>query len=373
MSEHRVLYAIPSRGRANRMLVLKYLPESVKENLHIFVIPEEEEAYKKTVPYATIVPVPEWVDHIERKRLFMFKFAKLHGFTAVFMFDDDLNLAKWNPKLEKFRSVKEDPSVIDKFFRTTIPELFDKAPAVGLGCKFMAEQKVVRKGLIEVNGKMCCAFGYRVDEALKYIDWKRTYHLWNLDTMANLFFLTQGLPLLVHYGVTWSTDFGEDDPKKGGCALYRTQAVINEAFLRMIAYFPGLVIRKKKMSAHPTSFLQINWKHAYGHAIRMGDEATPRAQMWAKSMGLELPEPDKEYRREMRHVAKQYLNLELAIQGKDLNHLNLPNPKAVQIVKANDAPKSYRRMVKDLDAYLEKHPDLVIQPYEKQSTRKSLF
>lgn len=358
------------------MLVLNYLPPAVKANLHIFVIEEELEAYEAAVPYAKCIPVPEWVDHIERKRLFMFKFAKLHGYDAVFMFDDDLSLAQWQPDIKRFRSVKGDTTVLNDFFKKTIPALFDKSPGVGLGCKFMAEQKVERKGLEEVNGKMCCAFGYRVNEALKFIDWDATYHLWNLDTTANLYFLTQGLPLLVHYGVTWSTDFtAVEDPKKGGCAIYRKQSVINESFLRMIKNFPGLVTRKKKMSAHPTSFLQIWWRNAFGHEIKLGAEVSKEAAYWSKKMGLKLPSYDADYFDEQQRTARGAMKLELAIQGKDMNHLLLLNKAAIKKITAPDAPKAYSCLVKDLDAYLEEHPKLRPMSKEQHSikSRKSLF
>ena len=367
----KVLYAIPSRGRANRMLVLNYLPASVRKNLHIFVIEEELEAYEKAVPYAKCIPVPEWVDHIERKRLFMFKFAKLHGYDAVFMFDDDLSLAEWKPDIKRFRSVRKTPEDLNEFFAKTVPKLFDKAPGVGLGCKFMAEQKIERKGLEEVNGKMCCAFGYRVDEALEFIEWEQTYHLWNLDTMANLFFLTQGLPLLVHYGVTWSTPFEADDPKKGGCAIYRKQSVINEAFLRMIKYFPGLVSRKKKMSAHPTSFLQISWRNAYAHAIKMGAPVSDNAAYWSKKMGLKLPKFSNEYFSAQSSSARASMRLELAIQGKGFQHLDLSNKIAIKKITKIGAKASYSQLVPDLEAFMKKNPDLI--PESAQEKKKGLF
>lgn len=378
----KVLYAIPSRGRWSRMLVMAYLPKWVRERIHIFVIPEEHDKYEETWPEATIVSVPKWVDHVERKRLFMFKYAKKNGYDAIFMFDDDLSLAAWNPEIERFRSVRENPEILTVFFRKTIPELFDRAPGVGLGCKFMADDKVKKKGLEEVNGKMCCAFGYRVDEALKFIEWNSTYHLWNLDTMMNLYFMGNGLPLLVHYGVTWSTDFDTtaENPAKGGCAIYRKQAVINEAFLRMIHYFPGLVSRKKKMSAHPTSFLQVSWKNAYGHLLKMGHEVSQEAKVWSKRMGLKLPPHDHDYESKMMQACKDSLRLELHVQGKDKSHLALDLPDALEKVTDEKSPnyEAYSRRVVDLDAFLADNPSAYVAQKDRKekealASRRKLF
>jgi len=344
------------------MKVLSYLPRYVLSRVRIFVRPEEHSKYVQNIGHKVkpenIVEVPDDIQHLERKRKFIFEYADEKGYDAVFMFDDDLSLSIWESNIKRFRSIKTNPEVTSDFWQFTIPAMFDRAPAVGIGCKFMAEQKVLKNGLIEMNSKMCCAFGYRVKEVLRVVDWDKTKHLWNLDTMLNLFFLGNGLPILIHYGVTWSALFDETtlDGSKGGCAVYRKMDVINESFLRMLMYFPGLVSRKKKMNIHPQTFLQINWRNAYGHFFRLGShEPTRLAKAWAEKNNLELPAYCPDYSSKMLAARNAALRLELFLQGKTKDHLKLPLDEALSVStdKSNPCYRNFSVKVEDLDAYLQ--------------------
>lgn len=299
MSSDYHIYLL-SRGRVGRQKTLKYLSQEVKSNLTM-VVPKSEIREHRADPLTKGVSFIGTSDDItlERKRYKTFAHHQKQGGKYAMVMEDDLGLFAWDAEQGKHLSCRDDPELSTKWLLKTAPKLFKKNALVGAGPYFRAKGIIEQYGMQRHDHKCTNLAGYDVNILLDLVDKHATKNIWGIDTIHNLYVLTNGFHSVIDYNMLWSTSF---DPKDmSGAGAQRKKKDVLDSFLRQMVLFPGL-IRRGKQAHHIASFLRVDFMSA----PKMHDNLELQTKMREK--GKLLLEAELKFQGYNRQYLKDLLN-----------------------------------------------------------------
>lgn len=90
MNSLKILYAVPSHKRPDRVLTLKMFPDCI-----VFVPESQLEDYKKYIPEEKLVSHPDTIIGLTPKLNWILDYARENGYDVMHKFDDDFIMGKW--------------------------------------------------------------------------------------------------------------------------------------------------------------------------------------------------------------------------------------------------------------------------------------
>lgn len=231
-----------SYGRPEKQLTLKNLPESCLEQVELWVVPSQYKQYSRQ-PYASklksIECWPKHIDMVPKKRAWAMK-----NFTdqPYLLIDDDLSLAAWSQKHDRYLSPKDAPKLFTKRFLEDTAEVFEKYDGVSYCSKFMAEQYIRKENTLikpDYIGWVMTGFSPEAPRDIKY----------NRVTDFTDFCLPMQVQLksrksCVYYGISYNFSQAEYLATTGTNS-YRTSFTQADSVLKLCRMFPGIVTGAK--------------------------------------------------------------------------------------------------------------------------------
>ena len=255
---------IMSRGRAGKVHTLNSIPDVRRKNTHIVCSEEEHGAYDDY--YGAMVNVteaPSWVSNYSEKFQWLLDTGDQDGYAPrkFIIMDDDLWFSKRVVGTEQLLKMTDEGDFVHMW--SMMEDLLEEFPLVGMHPRQMghlAELPYV------MNGKVICIQGVNLDlfpnKTVPRVDQFPIL----ADVILNCTLLSQGYPnaLLTSY----VQDHGSCQAP-GGCSLYRTPAMQEEAVRWVAAQFAphaqAVVKRPKsaKWMGDERVDLRVQWKQMY--------------------------------------------------------------------------------------------------------------
>jgi hypothetical protein len=266
-----------SRGRARNVETIKWIPRFWLERTYIFVSEKDYMDYRQHCPHPNIIPVPETVTNYSQKFQYLLDGGAKND--KIVICDDDLYFNQYqntNPYETGKESIRK--LVVIKDREQTAPmwammsEMLDSIPLVGVHPRMMAQNA---KTPFEWNSKIVTIQGVNlaiIKEKLGGIPRVDRFPILS-DVLLNCTLLSHGLPnarITTHF-VDWLPS-----QAPGGCSLYRTSAMQEEA-CRYIAQEFGPYARLVEKSPKTAKWLgetrydlNVRWKELYNARPKAG-------------------------------------------------------------------------------------------------------
>ncbi len=247
---------IPTRGRVNNQLTLRFFPKELREITTIVCPKKEVFALSGTFEDVKIEAQPDPTWTIAQKRVWIMQEWSRRGFDKIFMLDDDLRFAtreskdKWNLR----ECTKADMLEV---FTMLEQKLGPEFPHVGLGPR-QGNNRIDDPGW-KIPGKMCYVLGYYLPIVLKECELGRIGIREDMELTLQL--LLKGYPNAVwNETVVDQREFGS----VGGASLERTIAMSDADAVKLSELFPGYVSVSKKSykSSVPRMEVVVQWQKA---------------------------------------------------------------------------------------------------------------
>lgn len=241
-----VRYFVPTRGRVDRQITLRGVPESV-HHLFTLVCPAEEvDRLRLLWPGVQVLAQPEEVTTIGRKRKWIFDEAA-KDVEMAWQFDDDLRFRVFAEGAH--RSVEKYPAETEAAWRL-LPRLAYHVQ--GIGTSFFAP-----KGGVKENYHLGFAFGFSRHARSKLL-------MDRMNVFEDIDYTLQMLRAGVRIGVTYDLVVDQvqaDAP--GGVEGQRDRISILGALEQLMEHHPGLVAEKPlRPGAHPAAIVRVSWAKA---------------------------------------------------------------------------------------------------------------
>ena len=257
---------IPSRGRANMKLIQAGAFAQLPKGYHVaYVVPDDEyDAYAKLgVP---LIRRPPEVQGIAAARRFIGYCAQQFSLDKFIVLDDDLkfsvriSLDDWHLRKATSEDLVELLGVVS--------QQLDDYGHVGVGARQGNNNLGPGdKPLIVENTRTMRALAYRTAEFMA-VEHCRVTFMEDFD--VNLQLLRKGVPnCTVNF---WVTDQSMTNAP-GGCSVYRTHQLHEEAAHKLAELHPGFVSLRQKVNKTGGEFgtrteVTIQWKKAYESSRR---------------------------------------------------------------------------------------------------------
>lgn len=266
-------YIITSLSRVRDQRTLLALPDSISDQVEIWVQDQEQELYD--LYWEGVHVLPPHITRLGPTREFLIRH---YWGEKIVLMDDDLHWL-WREDVTRWQLTVPPPWAIELMF-TEIEAALDTYAHVGIS----GREGNNREMAYSVN----CTRYMRVlcyNTAL----WPDGIMADRLDGMSdfdtNLQLLRAGLPSLVFY--RWAQG-QRSTQAAGGCATYRTHDTHAAEVLAMLELHSGLVTPVQKRNRSGGEFgvrdeVQVAWKQALGWEARAGRIETP-AERLAKEL-----------------------------------------------------------------------------------------
>lgn len=238
---------IPTRGRVDRQITLRSLPESLRRRTWL-VVPRDE---AKVHPHKNILVQPDNIKTIAEKREWI---VKQHKGPKLVMLDDDCGFYARGPKglLKEYAT----DAVVESLFQWVELKL-DEFAHVGISSRMgnnhveEAEKRTTR---------IMHAFAFHVPTVKRVVQFNRVAFREDFDYTLQL--LRAGYDNIVRYDVCVAPgSYGA----KGGCADERDVDKSDREAEKLAALHPGLVkVVQKDYLGVPRKEVVVQWKKALG-------------------------------------------------------------------------------------------------------------
>ena len=261
---------IPSRGRANACATIENIPSKFYDNIWLYVIEAESAAYQATNEILwngkvhVICAAPSTVTISEKRERMVLHITERTGTKKFWMMDDDLKFFRRKNEWEgdtrlEILHVMDDHGFDTMFdeIETMMDDPSEHLCAIGIS---MRQGNNNLKDVGDRNTRLIRCGLYDAEPFLEATH-NRLKFMGDFDVMLQM--LERGWDNFVV--AKYSQDHGSTNAK-GGCAVARTEEVMEEVAHGLAALHPGCVVTKKK--ANKTGGLKertdvtIYWKKA---------------------------------------------------------------------------------------------------------------
>ena len=261
-----ITYWVPTWGRARQRAdtLLHLEAAGLLEQTVVVCAPGEARVYRDVFPsLRQTYEQPSDIHGIGQVRAWMFNICQSRYF---FMMDDDVSFAlRFSDG--SLRSGLLFPVLLRHELHDRILELFRSYDTVGIGFRMFCQDRAY----LTENKQTGWAWGYdrlKVAEDLRPCFGRLTLHE---DTDWCLTLLGTGHRNVVSSYVVSQARQVSLDPTDGGCAVYRTPALVEEQTAKFLALHPGVVEPRVPRVGLPASTQYrhtVHWKRAFKERAR---------------------------------------------------------------------------------------------------------
>lgn len=263
------LIAIPTRGRTSYLSrsTLRYIPRAYWENTRLFVKPEEQVQYQRSLFNCQfdVQTVAFEYENISVKRKLMAEWARDQGYKKILMLDDDL--IQFSTRIDPMETSlrKSTPQDIVEMFETVVQYL-EWYAHVGVSARFGNNAFVGEKPVVVENTRMLRTLCYQIEP---YLLCEHGRISTTADIEVTIQLLRMGYKNCVLYN--WAQD-QEATNSPGGCSLYRTLEVNNQNKERLKELHPEFVRLVHKRNTGESAVraglserleVVVSWEKAY--------------------------------------------------------------------------------------------------------------
>lgn len=261
---------IPTRGRYTTICsdsTLSRLPEDLRVRTTIVTHEEDWSQYKARIVesgWSVEVLSAGSYESIGQKRHYIGSVAQKRDEETFAMLDDDIDfLVRRGDDVWNLRAA-EDSEIVELF--NSIEELLDEYAEVGVSSREGQNRWGVgsKEQLVFPNTRLMRFVAFRTDDFMS-VEHGRVRVMEDFDVTLQL--LRRGRPnALVAYWANGQRQTQQD----GGCSIWRTHEIHEEAARRLADLHPGLVSLRQKNNKSGGEFgsrteVTVQWKKAYGH------------------------------------------------------------------------------------------------------------
>lgn len=235
---------ILSAGRPDYQLTLASIPESLHSKIEVFVPKSEYKEYKRSPFLSKVGAIHAWPQHVDcvpRKRAWVMRNVN----EPHLLLDDDLTIQAWDSRKHELlgTDTKRGFELLKYHLFETIPENLKHYDYLGLGGRFMYQQKVLKadeRGMI--GGEVpVCAVG-KTQSAKKFGVKFTTFFF--TDVSIPMQMKARGHKVGTFYGLIYSQRANQKLAKTG-TSPYRSDPVVKYSAMSMARMFKGSVFGLK--------------------------------------------------------------------------------------------------------------------------------